>query len=161
MKNTWLKNKNVINLTLTAIFVVLVGMACNFGAEEAKLPEDAELKSLVKQTTADFAKAIESGDFKAFSANTSKEFQNQFNEDKLKSTFNVFIERKDDVVPILNEAAGAEPTFAGPATIREEKGHNILVTSGSFPTDPVETKFNYEYVRQDGKWKLLKIEVRL
>jgi hypothetical protein len=52
------------------------------------------------------------------------------------------------------------PKFTAPPAIREEKGYSILVTDGTFETDPT-TKFTNEYIYQDGKWKLLKINVQM
>lgn len=154
-------NNNKMSAVLAMLILSLIVLACNSAEKPAAPPTDAESQALVKNTTSEFADAIDKEDFKAFKANTSKEFQAQFSDDQLKTTFKSFTDQKADVVPILREAAKMTPKFTTPPAVREEKGYSILVANGSFDTDPVATKFTNEYVYQDGKWKLLKINVNL
>jgi hypothetical protein len=123
-------------------------------------PTEAEAQALVKNTTSDFAGAIEKGDFKAFRENSSKEFQSQFSDEQVKTTFKSFTDQKELIAPILQDASKMTPRFTTPPAVREEKGYSILVTDGTFETEPT-TKFTNEYIYQDGKWKLLKINVQM
>ena len=153
---------NKISAILAMLIVSLIVLACSGGAEKpAAPPTDAESQTLVKNSISEFADAVDKEDFGAFKANTSKEFQSQFSDEQLKTTFKSFTDQKADVVPILREAAKMTPKFTTPPAVREEKGYSILVANGSFDTEPASTKFTNEYVYQDGKWKLLKINVNL
>lgn len=156
------KNLNRNNqISALAVLLALVIFALGCGAEKPSAPPtEAEAQTLVKNTTADFANAIEKEDFKTFRENSSKEFQSQFSDDQVKTTFKSFIDQKTLIAPILQDAAKMTPKFTTPPTVKEEKGYSILVTDGTFETDPA-TKFTNEYVFQDGKWKLLKINVKM
>jgi hypothetical protein len=151
-------NKYTAVFALLVVFLVVAGCG---GEKPSGPPTEAEAQTLLKNTMSEFASAIESGNFDSFRGNTSKEFQNQFSDAQVKTTFKSFTDRKEDIAPILKEAAGMNPKFSPAPSIREEKGYHILVTNGQFDTTPVAVKFQNEYVYQDGKWKLLKIQVNL
>jgi hypothetical protein len=152
---------NKISAVLAMLIISLIVLACNNAEKPAAPPTDAESQALVKNSISEFADAVDKDDFKAFKANTSKEFQSQFSDEQLKTTFKSFTDQKADVVPILRDAAKMTPKFTTPPAVRDEKGYSILVANGSFDTEPATTKFTNEYVYQDGKWKLLKINVNL
>jgi hypothetical protein len=151
-------NKYTAMLAVMAVFLVVLGCG---GEKPSAPPTEAEAQTLLKSTLSDFAGAIDTGNFATFRGNASKEFQTQFSEDKVKETFKTFVDKKEDVAPILKEAATMNPKFTTAPSIREEKGYSILVANGEFATSPVATKFTNEYVYQDGKWKLLKINIQL
>ena len=164
MKKLINKINSVKNNRASAIaaLLILFTIALGCSAEKpAAPPTEAEAQTLVKNTTSDFASAIEKEDFKAFKESTSKEFQSQFSDDQIKTTFKSFTDQKELIVPILRDAAKMNAKFTTPPAIREEKGYSILVANGSFETEPAATKFTNEYIYQDGKWKLLKINVQL
>lgn len=145
---------------VAAIFVLfLIALGCSAEKPSAP-PTEAEAQALVKSTMSDFAGAVEKGDFKAFRENSSKEFQSQFSDDQAKTTFKSFTDQKELIAPLLKEASTMTPKFTTPPAVREEKGYSILVANGTFETDPA-TKFTNEYVYQDGKWKLIKINVQM
>jgi hypothetical protein len=75
-------------------------------------------------------------------------------EDQIKTTFKTIIDNKTTVVPMLRDAIKNNATFSPAPAVREEKGYHLLTANGSFD----EIKFTSEYVYQDGKWKLLKIQ---
>jgi murein L,D-transpeptidase YafK len=165
MKNTIYRNTlgkyNMYSALAAMLIVTFVVLGCGGGEKPAAPPTEAEAASIVKATMSDFARAIESGDFKAFRENSSKEFQTQFSDEQVKTTFKTFTDKKDVVAPILKQASTMDPKFSPAISVREEKGYHILVANGTFDTDEVPTKFQNEYVYQDGKWKLLKIQVNL
>jgi hypothetical protein len=152
--------RNQVSAVFALLAVFLVVLGCG-GEKPSAPPTEAESQALLKQTMSDFASAIESGNFQTFRGNASKEFQSQFSDDQVKTTFKTFTDQKEDIVPILKEASTMTPKFSPAPTMREEKGYSIWVTNGSFDTTPVAVKFQNEYVYQDGKWKLLKIQVNL
>lgn len=165
MKNTIYRNAfekyNKYSAVAALLIVFLVVLGCGGGEKPAAPPTEAEAQTLLKATMADFAKAIETGDFKSFREGASKEFQSQFSDEQVKTTFKTFTDKKDVVAPILREASTMNPTFSPAISVREEKGYHILVANGTFATEDVPTKFQNEYVYQDGKWKLLKIQINL
>ncbi len=140
--------------------LILIGLACS-AEKPAAPPTEAEAQALVKGTMSEFADAVDKGDFAAFKANTSKEFQSQYTDEQMKTTFKVFTDQKKDIVPILRDAAKKNMAFSPAPAVREEKGYSILVAGGTIDSDPQEVKVNNEYVYQDGKWKLLKVGVVL
>lgn len=151
---------NKYSALLAVLVVFLVVSGCG-GEKPSAPPTEAEAQTLVKNTMSDFATAIDSGNFSTFKSNASKEFQSQYSDDQVKTTFKTFTDQKEDIVPILRAASGMNPKFSPAQTVREEKGYSILVTNGEFDTTPVPVKFQNEYVYQDGKWKLLKIDIKL
>lgn len=159
MKKINLKQNNKLSALAAIMALIIIALGC--GAEKPSAPPtETEAQTLVKSTMTDFASAIEKGDFKNFRENSSKEFQSQFSDEQVKTTFKSFTDQKELIVPILQEAAKMTPKFTSPPTVREENGYSVLVTNGSFETEPA-TKFTNEYVYQDGKWKLLKINVQM
>jgi len=129
---------------------------------DGDLPSDSEIQALVKETTADFANAIETNDFSELYSKSSSDFQSQYTEAELKTAFKTFVDKKDVIAPILNKAPGTEPGFSPAPSIRTEKGLlKILVANGSFPTRPFPVKFEYEYIWRNSDWKLLKIVVKI
>ena len=137
-----------------------------FGSDDDKdadseLPGEELLVALVKETTADFAYAISSEDFSKIYEKSSTDFQATYTEDQMKDVFKEFVAKKKLIVPILLKANGLEPKFSPDPYTRSEKGLTIMVTDGQYDTKPVPLHFEYEYVKRDGKWKLLKLIVKL
>jgi hypothetical protein len=153
---------NKISAVLAMLIVSLIVLACSGGAEKpAAPPSESEAQALVKKTLSDFADMIDKGDFNAFKANTSKEFQSQFSDEKMKTSFQSFIDQKEIVVPILRDAAKKNAVFSPAPAVREEQGYSVLNTTGTIDSEPQPLKVNNDYVYQDGKWKLLKVGVNL
>lgn len=153
--------QNQLKFTLLLVVGILftVGFACESGGD--KVPPDAELQALVKETTTDFSEFIESGDFTEIYNKASSDFRSTYTLDQAKKAFSVFLDKKDMVSPSVKSAVGMTPTFAPAPSIRQEKGNNILVTGGQFDSKPYAIKFEYEYVWRDGGWKLLKLVVNI
>lgn len=130
------------------------------GSDE-DIPAEGDLESLVKDTTDDFQKAIDSNDFSTMRENASSDFQSQFSEQQMEDAFKQYVQNKKIVLPVLNNALTQTPTFSPAPSIRTERGLNILVLSGSFPSKPRVLKFETEYIKRDGEWKLLKYVVNM
>lgn len=141
----------------------LTGLACSFnlGGEKAELPSDAEMQSLVQKTTADFANAVEKGDFAEFLKTSSEDFQSQFTNDKMKKSFAVFTDKKDAVVPVLREAAKSKPKFSPAPSLREENGTSVVDIKGTLETSSSPVKFECSYARESGSWKLISVNYEL
>lgn len=153
------KVSNKLSAVLVLMIVVLVALACS--GSKPEMPNDAAVQSLVKGTMSDFTDGVDKGDFSALRNNASQDFQSQFAEDKLKTTFKDFSDKKALIVPILRTTSGMTPKFSAPPSIREENGNYVLVANGTFDTTPAGTRFANEYVWRDNAWKLLKVGVFL
>ncbi len=124
-------------------------------------PSRSMVDSLVRSTTEEFASAIDSEDFSTLYGNSSKEFQSSYTEDQTKDVFKVFITSKKRVLPILEKAQTLEPDYSAPPSYRTEQGRQIIVANGKYDTKPLPTKFEYEFIENDGDWKMLKLIVKI
>ena len=125
------------------------------------MPSESALQAMVKETTSDFADAIENDDFSEIYAKSSQDFQSTYTQDQMRNVFKTFIDKRAQVLPSLRKAATTNAVFSPPPSIRTEKGLSILVLEGSFPSKPFAVKFEYEYVYRDGEWKMLKLVVKM
>ncbi len=126
-----------------------------------EVPSESVVESLVKETTSEFSEAVDSEDFNQIHSNASSDFQSTYTVDEMTAAFKSYIEKKKIVVPILKKVAASDAEFSKPPSIRTEKGLNILVANGKFPTKPYNVRFDYEYVLRDGDWKLLKLVINI
>ena len=129
--------------------------------DDDTVPSKAMVDSLVSSTTKEFASAIDSEDFSTLYGNSSKEFQSSYTEDQTKEIFKVFITSKKRVNPILEKAQTLEPDYSAPPSYRTEQGHQIIVANGKYNTKPLPTNFEYEFIENDGDWKMLKLIVKI
>ena len=129
--------------------------------DDETVPSKAMVDSLVSSTTKEFASAIDSEDFSTLYNNSSKEFQSSYTEDQTKEIFKVFITSKKRVNPILEKAQTLEPDYSAPPSYRTEQGHQIIVANGKYNTKPLPTNFEYEFIENDGDWKMLKLIVKI
>jgi hypothetical protein len=145
-----------------------VGLAFNLSAcdfkfsvgNTASMPPDAELQSLVKKTTSDFADAIEKGDFAAFRSTLSSDFQKQVSADKFNTAFASFIENKEVLVPLLKQASETAASFSPAPVLRTENGTPVVDMNGSFPTEPaISFQLTFEH-ETSGEWKVLKLNYK-
>ncbi len=162
--NTFLKKfvfgKDIkLTLILLAAIIFTAAFACKSGGDT--VPPDAELQALIKETTADFANAIDTEDFTRLHSNASSDFQATYTPAQAKNAFSTFIDKKQAVLPSLRNASSSTASFSKVPSIREEKGLNILVAEGEFDSKPYPVKFQYEYVWRDGGWKMLKLFVNM
>lgn len=125
------------------------------------VPSDSVVEGLVKDSTEQFAEAIQSEKFDDFRSNASTDFQNTYSADEMRDAFKSYINKKSLVVPILRKAKDADADFTTPPSIRTEKGLKVLMANGKFPTKPYAVRFDYEYVMRGGEWKLLKLVVNI
>ncbi len=130
-------------------------------ADADGVPSKDEAEAMVKDLTADFTDAIQSGDFSNIYNNASKDFKATYTLDQTSDVFKMFVDKKSLVVPILKKAQGMDAEFTTDPYIRQENGLDILVLNGKFSTKPVPTRFEYEFVKRDGTWQMLKLVVKL
>lgn len=123
------------------------------------MPGDELLNALVKETTADFAYGISTEDFSKMYSKSSSDFQKTYTADQMKDVFRSTIANKKQLLPLLAKVVSMTPEYSPEPYIRTEQGLPILVAKGSYPTKPVPLKFSYEYVKRDGRFKLLKLVI--
>jgi hypothetical protein len=104
--------KHQLKFTLLFVLGILftVGFACESGGD--KVPPDAELQTLVKETTTDFAGFIETGDFSKIYNKASSDFRSTYTLDQAKNAFSVFLDKKDLVLPSIKSASGMNANFS-------------------------------------------------
>lgn len=125
------------------------------------VPSKDLLDALVAETTADFNYAITLNDFSKMYEKASSDFKGTYSEAEFKNTFKEFVQKKRVIAPILAKAVTMDPELSPEPYIRTEQGLDILVVNGKYATKPVPVTFEYEYVKRNGDWKLLKLIVRL
>ncbi|MBX7056292.1 MAG: DUF3887 domain-containing protein [Pyrinomonadaceae bacterium] len=125
------------------------------------VPSDSVVEGLVKDSTEQFAEAIQSEEFDDLRSSASTDFQNTYSADEMRDAFKSYINKKSLVVPILRKAKDTDADFTTPPSIRTEKGLKVLMANGKFPTKPYAVRFDYEYVMRGGEWKLLKLVVNI
>ncbi|MEO6656038.1 MAG: hypothetical protein ABIO36_08130 [Pyrinomonadaceae bacterium] len=130
-------------------------------SSDDSVPSDSVVEALVKDTTSQFSDAVESGDFSELHANASTDFQSTYTVPEMKTAFKSYIDKKAVVVPILNKVDAKDAEFSRTPLIRSEKGLQILMATGKFPTKPYNVRFDYEYVMRGGEWKLLKLVINI
>lgn len=125
------------------------------------VPPESEVESLVKDTTAVFAKAVDSGDFSDLYQGASSDFRSTYTEEEIKNAFKSYTDKKRIVVPVLKKVAATDAEFSQAPAIRTERGLKILMAKGKFPTKPYAVRYDYEYLMRDGDWKLLKLVINI
>jgi hypothetical protein len=124
-------------------------------------PSNDVVEGLVKETIAEFADAVNSGDFTELHDSASQDFQSSYTVDEMRTAFKSYIDKKSVVLPILRRVAKTDGKFTNEPSVRKEKGLSILMAEGEFPTKPYKVRFDYEYVMRDGEWKLLKLVINI
>jgi hypothetical protein len=125
------------------------------------MPSKGLLDAMVAETTADFNYAITADDFSQMYEKASSDFKNTYTEQQFRDSFKEFVDRKRVITPILSKAVSMEPDLSPDPYIRTEQGLEILVVKGKYATKPVPMTFEYEYVKRNDEWRLLKLIVRL
>ena len=154
------KHHSKAGIFLAVILLISFGCNFNFSVGIPKEPTSEELQKLVKATMADFTEALEKDDFESLRRKTSKSFQQQFSADQIKNSFGVFIAKKHLSIPLFQEAQKTSAEFSPQPQMREADKIYFLETKGKFPNKSQELNFHFEYIREDGKWKLNKFQIK-
>lgn len=125
------------------------------------MPSKDYLDAIIAETTADFNYAITLNDFSKMYEKASSDFKSTYTEEEFKSKFQDFVDKKKVITPILSKAVTMDPELSPAPYIRTEQGLEILVVKGKYATKPVPMTFEYEYVKRNDEWKLLKLIVKL
>ena len=124
-------------------------------ARAAEVPEEEDLKSLSEASLLSFGEAVKAKDFSDFYEEIASVWQKQTSADKLKTAFNDFLDKDVDIPSVVNEL---KPVFDPPAAIN---GDDLLVIKGYYPTKPNKVNFQLKYMKEEGDWKLVGIDIKL
>ena len=127
---------------------------------DGDMPGDELLNALVRETTADFAYAISTEDFSKMHEKASKDLQSQYTAEEMKNVFKTEINNKKRLLPLLAKLVGEKPTYSPEPYIRTEQNTPILVVNGKYDLKPTPLNFEYEYVKRNGQFKLLKLVLK-
>lgn len=152
-------------IAFAIVGMIVLGCNCNkeggFSFGEAKVPTDAETQALVQGTMQSFASAVESSDFTNFYGETSKQFQQQFTKEYLATAFKVFVDKRTAVVPVLRSTAQMQPVYSPAPNVGKVNMNNVFNVKGIYATSPVPTRFELQYVQENGQWKIIQIQIFL
>ena len=174
LSNLGFGNDGILGGILAFALILGVGLGCNNANKnttagnttaettedpnrDPDMPDDRLLKAHVKETTADFSYAISTEDFSKMYSKASTDFQQQYTADQMKDVFKSAIANKRQLLPMLAKIVSMDPVYDPAPSIRKEQGVPILVVSGRYDLEPKPLKFNYEYVKRGGQYKLLKL----
>ncbi|HMS39442.1 MAG TPA: hypothetical protein PKE69_04395 [Pyrinomonadaceae bacterium] len=156
MRNNQLK----IGFVISMVLIFAVGCNFNYSVGIPKEPTSEDLQKLVKATMADFTEALEKDDFEGLRRKTSDAFQQKYNAEEIKNSFGNFATKKDLSIPLFKEAEKTQAEFSQKAEMRKVGENYVIETKGKFPTKSPDLNFQFEYVREDGKWKLVKFNIK-
>lgn len=124
-------------------------------ASTGKLPSDAQLQEMARETVLDFNDAIQSEDFTSFHSKISKPFQKQASPERFKQVFAEFLNNNID----FKEVSDLQAEFSPAPALGKESGYNVLSLNGSYATTPRRTKFELKYIPEGKEWKLIFIRI--
>jgi hypothetical protein len=135
--------------------LALAGMLLFCGAAFAQsAPDAAQQKVLVKTTLLSFNDANVTGLYDVFLAKCAKPFRDQFTPDKLSAAFKEF---RDQHIDIGGFIINLDPIYPGPAKV-DDKG--VLMVDGYFDTKPKNLVFALQFIRSEGEWKAISMNVK-
>jgi hypothetical protein len=119
---------------------------------EAALPTPIDAVTLVRNSTADFARSVMAADFAGLHRAAAPELQQQFSAAQLTSQFQAFIDNRIDLTPLeaVPPNLSAEPAI---------DGDGILRLVGYYPAEGGKVDFDYRYVYRYTGWRLISIQV--
>jgi len=124
-------------------------------ASKNEIPGGDEMQDMVKKTLLDFNDSLQKEDFTDFHSKISRFWQKQTSPEKLKSSFQGFIDGNADLSPIRPMTARFTK---GPETTRS-LGMKTLEVNGEYPTSPITSTFELKYIAEGKEWKLAGIQV--
>lgn len=121
---------------------------------DAGIPDRTQAAQLIKDTTLNFATAINQGAFDAFHRELSVEFQEQVPLADFDQAFGAFIQRRIDLTPLqkLDPLLTVEPAV---------DANGVLLLQGYYLSHPTKVHFTYRYLFKHVEWQLLGINVQL
>jgi hypothetical protein len=119
-----------------------------------KPPNETLQEVLIKATLLTFNDANVTGNYTVLHAKLSKPFRDQFTPDKLKEAFKAFHDNHID----FDIIAAKKPILREPAKVDDS---GALSLEGHFDTSPSQVHFELRFIRSEGEWKPIRINVQL
>lgn len=128
------------------------GLAGFASAQEMPTPLIQEV--LIKSSLLTFNDAIVTDNFTVLHAKASKPFRDQFTPDKLRASFKRFVEGH-----AVFDVIVAKPPIASVESKIDKAGE--LQLNGYFDVAPNKLKYQLDYIRSEGDWKLSGLNVKI
>jgi hypothetical protein len=139
-------------LSISAVLGLFGALLCSNAAIAQALPTATEQEVLIKGTLLTFNDANLTGNYTVMNSKLSKPFRDQFPADKLKETFKDFSDKQIN----FDVIAAKPPIPEGDAKI---DGEGTLGLNGHFDTTPKKVKYHLDFIRSEGEWKPVGINV--
>lgn len=137
-----------------AFFAALFVGAMLGTAHAQPAPDKIGQEILIKATLLTFNDANVTGNYTVLHAKLSKPFRDQFPPEKLKAAFKEFADKRIDF-----DLIAARPPIPSQEPAVNDQG--VLKLYGYFDTKPSRVNYQLEFIRSDGEWKAIKINVDL
>ncbi len=112
-----------------------------------------DISAIVKETMLKLGNAIATGYYSDFYSYTAPQFQNSVTIDKLEKAFEPFKQ-----APIDWKSVGS----LNPVIQKKEKDNRgVLKVLGYFPTQPKKVGFDFEYYKNNDKWQIVGVFLKL
>ncbi len=117
-----------------------------------QVPSQNELINLVQETTMNFAQGVKQKNMQQLYDYMSDYTKSRVTVAKITKGFDFFIKKNMDLT-ILKDI---KPVIEKEPKINE---NGVLSIAGYYPTSPIKVYYSYDYLKENGKWKLLNISV--
>jgi hypothetical protein len=118
------------------------------------MPDDKEIRRLVRDSMNDFAQAVQKRDFSEFYQHVSNAWREKLTEPQLERAFKGFMDQEINLTGVVDQT----PIFDTQPVISTE---GKLVIDGHYPTTPYEVLFSFKFTFEKPEWKLFGVEVNL
>jgi hypothetical protein len=118
------------------------------------IPDVGEQEVLIKTTLMSFNDANTTANYSVFHAKLAKPFRDQFSPEKLKATFKTFSDQEVDIGFVV-----AKTPISDAEVKIDDNG--VLRIDGHFDTKPSQIAYTLKYIRSDGDWKAVGIDVNI
>ena len=113
----------------------------------AKLPTDDEQEILIKTTLITFNDANMTGNYSVLHAKSSRQFQDQVSVEKFAAAFKKFRDMRLNIESVVSADIDLTKT--------KTDDDGVLQLVGSFKDDDKKIRYDLKFVKNDGVWKLL------
>ena len=117
----------------------------------AKLPSDDEQEILIKTTLMTFNDANMTGNYSVLHAKSSRQLQDQISVEKLTAAFQKFRDMRLNIESVVSDDIVL--------TESKTNGDGVLELVGMFKDDDKKIQYDLKFVKNDGIWRLLGINV--
>ncbi len=119
---------------------------------QLRVPPDADLERMAADALLAFNRSVRARDFTAFYGALADVWKRQTTPERLRQTFQEFIDKDIDIAGIRD----VKPRIAPTAAVTDG---SKLVVAGHYPTKPSQVRFELEYAYEGRDWKLRGISV--